>query len=89
MARAGSLIAFDPPEHTRFALVVHAGVHGTGVHHCLGAPLARMEMRIAFPALRRRFPASRWPIRTNRSSSGPSAWAVSLCPSGALRIVAG
>jgi cytochrome P450 len=30
---------------------------GHGVHHCLGAPLARMEMRIAFPALLRRFPA--------------------------------
>ncbi len=26
------------------------------MHHCLGAPLARMEMRIAFPALLRRFP---------------------------------
>lgn len=30
---------------------------GHGVHHCLGAPLARMEMRTAFPALLRRFPA--------------------------------
>jgi cytochrome P450 len=29
---------------------------GHGVHHCLGAPLARMEMRIAFPVLLRRFP---------------------------------
>lgn len=29
---------------------------GHGVHHCLGAPLARAEMRIAFPALLRRFP---------------------------------
>jgi cytochrome P450 len=29
---------------------------GHGVHHCLGAPLARMEMRIAFPGLLRRFP---------------------------------
>lgn len=29
---------------------------GNGVHHCIGAPLARMEMRIAFPALLRRFP---------------------------------
>ncbi|MDX3100335.1 cytochrome P450 [Nonomuraea angiospora] len=30
---------------------------GHGVHHCLGAPLARMEMRLAFPALLKRFPA--------------------------------
>jgi cytochrome P450 len=29
---------------------------GHGVHHCLGAPLARMEMRTAFPALLQRFP---------------------------------
>jgi cytochrome P450 len=29
---------------------------GHGIHHCLGAPLARMEMKIAFPALLRRFP---------------------------------
>nr|WP_042196153.1 cytochrome P450 [Kibdelosporangium sp. MJ126-NF4]CEL22436.1 putative cytochrome P450 hydroxylase [Kibdelosporangium sp. MJ126-NF4]CTQ89291.1 putative cytochrome P450 hydroxylase [Kibdelosporangium sp. MJ126-NF4] len=29
---------------------------GHGLHHCLGAPLARMEMKIAFPALLRRFP---------------------------------
>jgi cytochrome P450 len=29
---------------------------GHGVHHCLGAPLARTEMRIAFPALLNRFP---------------------------------
>ena len=29
---------------------------GHGMHHCLGAPLARMEMRIAFPALLRRLP---------------------------------
>ena len=29
---------------------------GYGVHHCIGAPLARMELRIALPALFRRFP---------------------------------
>ncbi|MEU9119566.1 cytochrome P450 [Streptomyces sp. NPDC048506] len=29
---------------------------GHGVHHCLGAPLARMETRIALPALFKRFP---------------------------------
>jgi cytochrome P450 len=32
---------------------------GHGVHHCLGAPLARMEMRVAFPALLQRFPELR------------------------------
>jgi cytochrome P450 len=36
-----------------------AGSHlafGHGIHRCVGAPLAQMEMRIAFPALLRRFP---------------------------------
>ncbi|KUH82107.1 cytochrome P450 [Mycobacterium sp. IS-1556] len=32
---------------------------GHGVHHCLGAPLARMEMQVAFPAVLQRFPALR------------------------------
>ncbi|MFC5996542.1 cytochrome P450 [Pseudonocardia hispaniensis] len=40
-------IARGTPGHVAF---------GHGVHHCLGAPLARMEMTIAFPALLRRFP---------------------------------
>ncbi len=32
---------------------------GHGIHHCIGAPLARLEMRIAYPALFRRFPTLR------------------------------
>ncbi|WP_327091660.1 cytochrome P450 [Nonomuraea sp. NBC_01738] len=39
-----------------------AGSHlafGHGIHRCVGAPLAQMEMRIAFPALLRRFPGLR------------------------------
>ena len=35
---------------------------GHGLHHCLGAPLARMEMRLAFPALFERFPTLRLAI---------------------------
>ncbi|MDN5854943.1 MAG: cytochrome P450 [Actinomycetia bacterium] len=36
----------------------HLGL-GHGIHHCLGAPLARMEGRIALAALHSRFPAMR------------------------------
>ncbi|MEV0972946.1 cytochrome P450 [Microtetraspora glauca] len=32
---------------------------GHGIHRCVGAPLARMELRIAYPALVRRFPGLR------------------------------
>ncbi|MEU5432199.1 cytochrome P450 [Streptomyces sp. NPDC020719] len=48
---------FDPtrrvsarPSHLAF---------GHGIHRCIGAELARMELRIAYPALVRRFPAMR------------------------------
>ncbi|MFB4276685.1 MULTISPECIES: cytochrome P450 [unclassified Nonomuraea] len=47
------------PDADAFDLTRGAPGHvafGHGVHHCLGAPLARMELRIAFPALLRRFP---------------------------------
>jgi cytochrome P450 len=46
----------------RFDITRQAARHvafGHGIHHCLGAPLARMEMRTAFPALLKRFPTLR------------------------------
>jgi cytochrome P450 len=49
----------DPDELDIKREMVNHLAFGHGVHHCLGAPLARMEMRIAFPALLRRFPALR------------------------------
>ncbi|ASR35007.1 cytochrome [Prauserella marina] len=48
----------DDPDRLKLARPATRHVAlGHGVHHCLGAPLARMEMRIAFLALLRRFPA--------------------------------
>lgn len=43
-------IARDPNRHVSF---------GLGAHFCLGAPLARLEARVAIPALLRRFPHMR------------------------------
>lgn len=47
------------PEARRARREEGVAVHiafGHGIHHRLGAPPARMEMRIAFPALLQRFP---------------------------------
>lgn len=46
-------VSREPVNHVAF---------GHGIHHCLGAPLARAEMQIAFPALFRRFPTLRLAI---------------------------
>jgi cytochrome P450 len=52
---------------------------GHGAHHCLGAPLARAELRIALPALLGRFPRLRL--------ADPAA-EVSLRPAGLVHGVA-
>jgi cytochrome P450 len=49
--RAGSDDRFDPDR----GRVSHVAF-GHGFHRCVGAELARMELRIAYPALARRFP---------------------------------
>jgi cytochrome P450 len=46
-------ITREPAPHVAF---------GHGIHHCLGAPLARMEMRMIYQALFRRFPTIRLSI---------------------------
>lgn len=51
---------FDNPEN--FQIAREKSPHlafGTGIHHCLGAPLARLEGEIAISSLLKRFPAMR------------------------------
>ena len=50
----GNLETFDPTRPATSHLAF-----GYGIHRCVGAELARMELRIAFPALARRFPTMR------------------------------
>lgn len=53
---------------------------GHGVHRCIAAPMARMELEIAYPALLRRFPTLRLavpidevPVRTSNATHGVHA----------------
>jgi cytochrome P450 len=52
--RDGELDSFDPTRDARPHLAF-----GHGLHRCIGAELARMELRSAYPALVRRFPGIR------------------------------
>jgi cytochrome P450 len=52
--RDGELDSFDPTRDARPHLAF-----GHGLHRCIGAELARMELRAAYPALVRRFPGIR------------------------------
>jgi cytochrome P450 len=45
---------------------------GHGVHQCLGQQLARIEMRVAFPALLRRFPGLRLAVAPEEVSMRPN-----------------
>ncbi len=56
---------FDPDRSTRAQHLAF----GYGVHHCLGAPLARLEAQIALPA---RFPALRLAVEPSELRPVPS-----------------
>lgn len=68
---------FDP---TRATVKDHVAF-GHGAHHCLGAPLARLEARIALPALFARFPIwSSPPVNSERHRvSFPTGIAICRC----------
>jgi cytochrome P450 len=57
----------------------------SGIHYCLGAPLARLEAQIAFAELAARLPDLRRPVPTGRSADTPS-WRASRVIRGYARL---
>jgi cytochrome P450 PksS len=75
-------IARGPNRHVSF---------GYGIHYCLGAPLARLEARVAIPALLRHFPrldlavpAEKLRWRPNLGLRGLEALPLSVSPTGSV-----
>lgn len=57
-----SLVAVNRARGERFDITRENREHiafGHGIHHCIGAPLTRLQLRVALPAVVRRFPSLR------------------------------
>ncbi|MEU5868941.1 cytochrome P450 [Nonomuraea sp. NPDC047529] len=64
------------PDPHRFDVTREAGQQlgfGHGIHQCLGQQLARLEMRLAYPALLRRFPGLRLAVPAGEVPMRPRA----------------
>ena len=67
---------FDEPDRLDVARA-NASRHltfGGGIHYCLGAPLARLESRIALEVLLERFGRIELAATPERSAEGPNGW---------------
>jgi len=57
-----SLLAVNRARGERFDISRENTEHiafGHGIHHCIGASLTRLQLRVALPAIARRFPSLR------------------------------
>ncbi len=73
---------FDDPDRLDLARAYNPQLaFGHGIHHCLGAPLARLEGSIAIGALLNRFPALRLAVPVEELS-----WRVSMVMHGLARL---
>ncbi|RSM44301.1 cytochrome P450 [Actinoplanes sp. ATCC 53533] len=57
-----SMLAINRAPGDRFDITRRDRTHlsfGHGIHHCIGAPLVRLELRVMLPAVVRRFPSLR------------------------------
>jgi cytochrome P450 len=63
------------PDPDRFDITRHPNPHlgfGSGIHYCLGAPLARIEARVAFSHILEHLPAMR--LATDQPEWKPVTW---------------
>jgi len=70
--------ASDPDRPDLHRAVTSHVSFGHGIHHCIGAPLARLEMRIAYPALFDRFPGLRLAVGSEQIRFRPSSMVFGL-----------
>lgn len=65
-ANRDTLLGTSMNEHAPDRTTVPHLAFGHGLHRCIGAELARMELRVAYPALLRRFPRLRLAVDPER-----------------------